>query len=154
MNKMVDGLIFWGIAALLVWAFYSMSSGAKGGAGFIDSDRVAYRKGVGVIVEKQATQAQYELKFTYPEESNSYNGSLIVSQKEFDKAQVGDKIPIYYGIHLPHLWMPVKSGKVYYISILLLVLAAILFLVGGFLIYRAAFGAKSNQVTLIRYRER
>jgi hypothetical protein len=137
MGDLSKGFLLWGLAGVLTWSFWSIFISAKSKIGFIDADRVAYRKGLGTVVEKGVIQTRYELQFTYPEGDNRFRSRLPVSHKEFDMAQIGHKIPILYGIHFPHLWMPIKSGKVYYISIVLIVVAAVLFLMGAFPIYRA-----------------
>jgi hypothetical protein len=139
MNDLFKVLLLWGLAAALTWVFYSIFINVKSKIGFIDSDKVAYRKGIATVVEKRATQAKYELQFTYPEESNSLRGTLSVSQEEFDQAEIGHEIPIFYGIHFPQRWIPIKSGKVFYISIVLISVAAVLFLIGAFAIYRAIY---------------
>jgi hypothetical protein len=64
---------------------------------------------------------------------------LKVSQKKFDKARIGDKILIYYGLYFPHLWMPVRTRMAYFASILALVMAVIFFLLGVLLILHAIF---------------
>jgi hypothetical protein len=137
MSYLFKGLLLWGLAGVLTWFFYSIFINAKSKIGFIDSDKVTYRKGIATVVEKRATQAKYELQFTYPEESNSFRGTLSVSQGEFDQTQIGHKVPIFYGAHFPQLWMPIKSGKVFYLSIVLIGVAAVLFLIGAFVVYRA-----------------
>jgi hypothetical protein len=113
MSYLLKGLLLWGLAGMLAWFFYSIFINTESKIGFIDSDRVAYRKAIATVVEKRATQTEYELQFTYPEESNSFRGALSVSQEEFEQAQIGHKIPIFYGIHFPQLWIPIKSGKVF-----------------------------------------
>ena len=132
MNDLCKGLLLWGLAGVLAWFFYSIFINAKSKIGFIDSDKVAYRKGIATIVEKQVAQTKYEVKFTYSEDDNTFRGTLPVSQKEFNQKQIGHKMSIFYGIHFPHLWMPVKNGKVFYISIVLITVAAVLFLMGHF----------------------
>jgi hypothetical protein len=144
MNDLFKGLILWLLAGILTWAFYSIFINAKSKIGFIDSNKVVYRKGIATIVEKQASKTNHELRFTYPEGDNSFRGSLPVSQKEFDHAQIGNKIPIFYGIHFSHLWLPIKSGRVLYISIVLIGVAAILFLTGLFVIYRVIYLLSGN----------
>jgi hypothetical protein len=136
MGDLVKGIFLLGIAGLLVWFFYSVYINARSRIGFIDSDRMSYIKGSGTVVEKQITNGGRELKFTYPEDGSSFQGILLVSEEEFDRAKIGDKIPIFYGIHAPHLWMPIKSGKIYYLSVVVIVAAAALFLTGAFFIYR------------------
>jgi hypothetical protein len=138
MSYLLKGLLLWGLAGMLAWFFYSIFINTKSKIGFIDSDRVAYRKAIATVVEKRITQTEYELQFTYPEESNSFRSALSVSQEEFERAQIGHKIPIFYGIHFPQLWIPIKSGKVFYLSILLISVAAVLFLIGVYMFYRAA----------------
>jgi hypothetical protein len=136
MGDLIKGVVFWGIAAVLVWFFYSVYINARSRIGFIDSDQMSYIKGSGTVVEKQITPGGRELKFTYPEDANAFHGALLVSQEDFDKAKIGDRIPIFYGIHAPHLWMPIKSGKIYYLSLVVIVVAALLFVTGTFFIYR------------------
>jgi hypothetical protein len=116
--------------------FYSIYIDTTSKTGFVDSDKVAYRKGIATVVEKRVNQANYELRFTYPEEGRSFQGILSISQAEFERAQVGDKIPIFYGIHFPRRWLPIKSGKIFYISIVVISVAAVLFLIGTYLFYR------------------
>jgi hypothetical protein len=136
MGDLFKGIVFCGIAGLLIWFFYSVYFNARSRIGFIDSDQMSYVKGSGTVVAKQITQGWRELKFTYPEEGNAYQGVLQVSQEEFDRAKIGDKIPIFYGSHSPRLWMPIKSGKVYYLGIVVVVVAVALLLTGAFFIYR------------------
>jgi hypothetical protein len=136
MGDLFKGIVFLGLAGLLIWFFYSVYINARSRIGFIDSDQMSYVKGNATVVEKQVTNGGRELKFTYPEDGNAFQGVLLVSQEEFDQAQIGDKIPIFYGIHSPHLWMPIKSGKIYYIGIVVIVVAAVLFLTGAIFIYR------------------
>jgi hypothetical protein len=136
MIYLIAGLVFWGVAGLLTWFFYSIYIDTTSKTGFVDSDKVAYRKGIATVVEKRVNQANYELRFTYPEEGKSFQGILSISQAEFERAQVGDKIPIFYGIHFPRRWLPIKSGKVFYISIVVISVAAVLFLIGTYLFYR------------------
>ncbi len=136
MGDLFKGIVFWGIAGMLTWFLYSVYINAKSKVGFIDSDQVSYIKGNGTVVEKQLTQNGCELKFTYPEDGNSFQGVLSVTQKEFDQTQLGDQIPIFYGIQFPRLWMPIKSGKLYYAGLALIAVAVALFLTGAFFIYR------------------
>jgi hypothetical protein len=136
MSDLIKGIFFLGIAGLLAWFFYSVYVNARSRIGFIDSDRMSYIKGSGTVVEKQITGGGRELKFTYPDDGNSFQGVLSVSQAEFESAKIGDKIPIFYGIHAPHLWMPIKSGKIYYLSMVVIAVGVGLFLIGAFFIYR------------------
>jgi hypothetical protein len=138
------GIVFLGIAGLLTWFFYSVYIDPNSRVGFIDSDQTSYVKGNGVVVEKRVTQAGRELRFTYPEDGNAYQGGLIVSQEEFDRAQIGDKIPIFYGIHYPQRWIPIRSGKIYYIGIAIAAVVVVLFLAGAFVIYRDLVGDSGN----------
>jgi hypothetical protein len=140
MGGLVKGVVFWGIAGFLTWFFYSVYIDPNSRVGFIDSDQTSYVKGSGTVVEKRATQGGGELRFTYPEEGNAFQGVLFVSQEEFDRTQIGDKIPIFYGIHSPQLWMPIKSGKIYYIVIVIAAVVVVLFLTGAFFIYRGSRG--------------
>src|SRR5262245_41408937 len=119
MRSIIPGIVFWGIAGLLTWFFYSVYIDPSSRVGFIDSDQTSYVKGSGTVVEKRLTQWGRELRITYTEEGNSFRGVLLVSQEEFDRAQIGDKIPIFYGIHYPQRWIPIKSGKIYYIGIVI-----------------------------------
>jgi hypothetical protein len=135
-SYLVPGLGLWTVAGLLTWFFYSLFVDANSKVGFIDSDKLAYRKGIATVVEKRVNQTNYELRFTYPEESNSFQGNLSVSQEEFEQAQIGQKMPIFYGIYFPRRWMPVKSGKVFYLSMLIIGLAALLYLIGTYMFYR------------------
>jgi hypothetical protein len=143
---LIPGLVLWAVAGLLTWSFYTLFIDAKSNVGFIDSDKLAYRKGIATVVEKRVNQANYELRFTYPEESNSFQGTLSVSQQEFEQAQIGQKIPIFYGIYFPRRWMPVKSGKVLYISMLIIGLAALLYLIGAYMFYRT-FNSSATRKT-------
>jgi hypothetical protein len=136
MGDLIKGVVFWGIAGVLVWFFYSVYINARSRIGFIDSDQMSYVKGSGTVVEKQITPGGRGLKFTYPEDANAFQGVLLVSQEDFDKATIGDKIPIFYGIHSPHLWLPIKSGKIYYLGIVVIVVVAVLVMTGTFYIYR------------------
>jgi hypothetical protein len=136
MSDLLKGILFLGFAGLLAWFFYSVYVNARSRIGFIDSDRMSYIKGSGTVVGKQITNGGRELKFTYPEDGNTFQGVVLVSQEEFDGAKIGDKIPIFYGIHAPHLWMPIKSGKIYYLGIAVIVVSVVLFLTGAFFIYR------------------
>jgi hypothetical protein len=95
MSYLLKGLLLWGLAGMLAWFFYSIFINTKSKIGFIDSDRVAYRKAIATVVEKQVTQTEYELHFTYPEESNSFRSALSVSQEEFEQTQIGHKMPIF-----------------------------------------------------------
>jgi hypothetical protein len=136
MGDLFKGIVFLGIAGLLIWFFYSVYINARSRIGFIDSDQMSYVKGSGTVVEKQVTNGGRELKFTYPEDGNAFQGVVLVSQEEFDQAKIGDKIPIFYGIHSPNLWMPIKSGKIYYLGIVVITVAVVLLLTGAFFIYR------------------
>jgi hypothetical protein len=135
-SYLIPGLVLWVVAGLLTWSFYSLFVDVNSRMGFIDSDNLAYRKGIGTVVEKRVNQTNYELRFTYPEEDNSYQGALSVSRGEFEHAQIGQKIPIFYGFYFPRRWMPVKSGKVFYISMVIIDLAALLYLIGAYRFYR------------------
>jgi hypothetical protein len=140
MGGLIPGIVFWGIAGLLTWFLYSVYIDPNSRVGFIDSDQVSYVKGSGTVVEKRVTPGGRELRFTYPEASNAFQGVLFISQEEFDRAQIGDKLPIFYGIHSPQLWMPIKSGKIYYIGIVIAAVVVVLFLTGAFFIYRGSRG--------------
>jgi hypothetical protein len=144
MGGLIRGIVFLGIAGLLTWFFYSVYIDPNSRVGFIDSDQTSYVKGNGAVVEKRVTQAGREVRFTYPEEGNAYQGGLFVSQEEFDRAQIGDKIPIFYGIHYPQLWIPIRSGKVYYIGIVIAAVVIVLFLTGAYFIYRGLVGDSGN----------
>jgi hypothetical protein len=133
---LIPGLVLWAVAGLLTWFFYSLFVDVNSKVGFIDSDKLAYRKGIATVVEKRINHTNYELRFTYPEESNSLQGALSVSHEEFEQAQIGQKISIFYGIYFPRRWMPVKSGKVFYISMLIIGLAVLLYLIGAYMFYR------------------
>jgi hypothetical protein len=140
MKGLFRGIVFLGIAGLLTWFLYSIYIDPNSRVGFIDSDQTSYVKGNGTVIEKRVTQEVLELRFTYPEEDNAFQGVLLVSHEEFDRAQIGDKIPIFYGIHYPQRWIPIKSGKIYYIGIVIGSVVVVLFLTGAFFIYRGLVG--------------
>jgi hypothetical protein len=133
-NKAIEVLVStWFGAALIGLLSYFKLKGRMSRQG---SDGIAYREGIGAVVEKLVVQGQYQLKFTYTEGSNTYQNALLVSQKKFDKAQVGDKIRILYGIHYPRICRPVTWGD-RSVEILMPALAVFLFLIGAFQIYQA-----------------
>ncbi len=138
-NNFVGGIVCLAIAGTLAWFLYSVYINPDSKIGYIDSDQIAYRKSHGTIVEKQITQNGRELTFTYPEGDNTFRGVLTVSQDEFDRTQIGDKIPIFYGLYLPHLWKPIRSGELYYDGIALAAVTAGVLLTGVFFICRAIF---------------
>jgi hypothetical protein len=143
---LIPGLVLWAVAGLLTWFFYSLFVDANSNVGFIDSDKLAYRKGIATVVEKRVNQTNYELRFTYPEENNSFQGTLSVSQEEFEQAQIGQKIPIFYGVYFPRRWMPLKSGKVFYLSMLIISLATVLYLIGAYMFYRVFKSSATRRI--------
>ena len=133
-NKAIEVLVStWFGAALIALLSYFKLKGRMSRQG---SDGIAYREGIAAVVEKLVVQGRHQLKFTYTEGSNTYQNALLVSQKKFDKAQVGDKIRILYGIHYPRICRPVTWGD-RSVEILMPALAVFLFLIGAFQIYQA-----------------
>ena len=133
-NKAIEVLVSTWFGAVLIGllSYFKL----KGRMSTEGSDGIAYREGAGIVVEKRGVGGQYELKFTYSEGANVYQNALLVSQKKFDKAQVGDKIRILYGIHFPQICRPVTWSD-RSVEILMPALAVILFLIGAFQIYQA-----------------
>ena len=136
MGYLVKGLMFIGLAALFAWFFYSIFISATSRFGFIDSDQQSYQKNCGTITAKEMNEEEYALIFTYPEETNIYQGRLVVSEREYSREQIGDKIPIFYGIQNPARWLPIRSGKVFWGGVVLIIAILVCFLIGATYFYR------------------
>jgi hypothetical protein len=137
MIELLVVLFFWGFSWLFASMFYEVYISHTGNVGFIDEYHQPYRKGQGTVSEKEYADGAHRLIFTYPDGDNSFRGVMTVSEKEFIRMQIGDKIPIFYGIMNPERWLPITRGKVASGGVVLIILATITFLIGVGILYQA-----------------
>lgn len=137
MDNIIKCILFWAGTSLIGWFYYSFYFSTNSNVGYIDSDQVAYIKGIGTVTRKTQTASELQLHFTYPKSDNTQQGILSVSQSMFDKTNLGDTFPIFYGKQFPHLWMPVRQGKIFYFGLLLLFFTALPFLGGLVFFFKA-----------------
>jgi hypothetical protein len=137
MLQLLVVLFLWWVSWSFASMFYKTYISHTGDIGFIDELHQPYRKGQGTVSEKEYTDRAYRLIFTYPDGDNSFHGVMTVSEKEFNRTQIGDKIPIFYGIVSPERWLPVTRGKVASGGVALIIMTLITFLIGASILYQA-----------------
>jgi hypothetical protein len=87
----------------LAWNFYQIFVSADSNAEIVVNSRTL-RKGNGQVISKQIKEGQRYIEFTYTDGRRSYNGALPVSEREFDRTVIGDRIPIFYDVYQPEQW--------------------------------------------------
>jgi lipopolysaccharide export LptBFGC system permease protein LptF len=95
----VTAMVFAGLA----WNFYRTFVSADSKAEIVVNSRTLRRENAQVI-SKQTRERQRYIEFTYTDGKRSYNGVLPVSEQEFDRTRVGDRVPIFYDIDQPEHW--------------------------------------------------
>lgn len=125
----------------LVWNFYRTFVSADSHTEIVVNARTL-RKENGQVIRKQTREGQRYIEFTYTDGKQSYNGILPVSEQEFNRTSVGDRIPIFYDIDQPEQWsLPSYKDRGFLViagthifSILLVLAFAIAF---SYLFYRS-----------------
>ena len=91
------------IFAGLAWNFYQTFVRADSHAEMVVNSRTM-RKENGRVTGKQAREGQRYIEFTYTDGKQSYNGVTPVSDREFNRIGIGDRISIFYDIDQPERW--------------------------------------------------
>jgi Protein of unknown function (DUF3592) len=91
------------VLAGLVWNFYHTFVSSESHAEIVVNARTL-RKENGQVIRKQTREGQRYIEFTYTDGKQFYNGALAVSEQEFNRTGVGDRIPIFYDIDQPEKW--------------------------------------------------
>ncbi len=87
----------------IVWNFYRTFVSADSHAEIVVNSRTL-RKENGQVIRKQTRDGRRYIEFTYTDGKQSYNGVLPVSEQEFHRTSVGDRIPIFYDVDQPERW--------------------------------------------------
>ncbi len=137
MRNIIKGILFLTFSGSITCIVYGLFGNGSKSLGFIDSDNQPYRKTNGTVIAKEIRAGKPVLVFSYPEGTNTSQGIQEVSERQFDKTKVGDKLAIFYAIYAQSKWLPVWSGKIFWGGIILAVVASIMLLLGVYNFSRA-----------------
>src|SRR5262245_52860049 len=133
----VTAVVFAGLA----WDFFRTFVSADSHAEIVVNSRTL-RKENGQVINKQTREGRRYIEFTYTDGKRSYNGALPVSEEEFDRTNIRDRVPIFYDIDQPEQWsLPSSKDSgflvmvgIHVFSMLVVLASAIIFF---YLFYRS-----------------
>src|SRR5262245_326667 len=125
----------------LAWNFYRTFVSVDNRAEIVVNSRTM-RKENGRVINKQTREGRRYIEFTYTDGKRSYNGALPVSEEEFDRTNIRDRVPIFYDIDQPEQWsLPSSKDSgflvmvgIHVFSMLVVLASAIIFF---YLFYRS-----------------
>jgi hypothetical protein len=96
------GVVMSGVFLFGAWWFYRTFISMSGGV--VMEGSTTLQSETGRVIKKQQEGGQYKVEFSYAVRGATYYGSLPVGEREFDKTEVGDAIPIFYDVYQPSQW--------------------------------------------------
>lgn len=122
---MAGGIVLIIIGLLLAWLVYRLYEGKTIRSGLTIND-VEYVGTYSTVVDKNIFHDQCLLVFTYPEDKNNHKGDLTVSPYYYDRINIGDKFPVYYGLNDPNNIMSAVGGGIMPLMIIYLAIFSVL----------------------------
>lgn len=137
MNHAIRGTIFLILAGVVITFYYLLQSSLAKSTEYLNEENSEYKKGTGTVFKKERARGGFGVHFKYTAEGNDFSDVLYVTESVFNKTNIGDEIQLSYIIKNPGTWVAIDNNRYQGAKTILMILASVLFLLGGFHIYRA-----------------